>query len=97
MTSTIEPDGLRSGRNWGNGNDSRQTGPHAQLKDWGRSNTGQGQSSPCLLAVAEEELGSYRGRAKARVDRQPGVQIELAENPDFAGYGITSGLPVIRP
>jgi hypothetical protein len=32
-----------------------------------------------LLAVAEEELGSYRGRAKARVDRQPGVQIELAE------------------
>jgi hypothetical protein len=32
-----------------------------------------------LLVVAEEELGSYRGRAKARDDRQPGVQIELAE------------------
>ena len=41
------------------------------------------KSSLCLLAVAEEELGSYRGRAKARVDRQPGVQIELTDSPVF--------------
>jgi hypothetical protein len=75
VTSTIEPDGLRSGRNWGMAMIRDRLG-HMRL---GRPNTHQGQSSPCLLAVAEEELGSYRGRAKARVDRQPGVQIELAE------------------
>jgi hypothetical protein len=39
-----------------------------------------------LLAVAEEELGSYRGRAKARVDRQPGVQIELELAPVFEQF-----------
>ena len=69
MTSTIEPDGLRSGRNWGMAMIRDRLGHITATQIGVDPNTHQGESSPCSLAVAEEELGSYRRRAKARVDR----------------------------
>jgi len=81
VTSTIEPDGLRSGRKWGMAMIRDRLGHITATQRLWSTQYHQGQSSPCLLAVAEEELGSYRGRAKARVDRQPWVQIEDSEIP----------------
>ena len=86
MTSTIEPDGLRSGRNWGMAMIRDRLGHMTATQRLGSTQYPSGTIFALFPGVAEEELGSYRGRGKACVDRQPGVQIELELAPVFEQF-----------